>query len=193
MFAVTSLQFVGQNLHFAIYLFAALACFAAGWLYFDAWTERRTRIDFPKWSGFFLLAIGFLVQGAVWESGWLDAIGNGIKLLGYLGLIIGNVLEPIQPRPKHTDATPSYAAPSRAPQNPQHPRPAAAATTVKTGPHSPRQPRTTLALTPEPGSASCAAAARCAAPAQPGPTRRQPPPALRPNPPPRSCSPPRRD
>jgi hypothetical protein len=146
MFAVTSLQFVGQNFHFAIYLFAALACFAAGWLYYDAWTNRRTRIDLPKWTGFFLLAVGFLIQGAVWESGWLDAIGNGLKLLGYLGLLVGNILEPIQPRPKfdliaesekpaahphvpvHSIVTttvikPPAPKPSAAPPAPSHPAP----------------------------------------------------------------------
>jgi hypothetical protein len=135
MIGAISLQFLGQNIHFAIYLFAALACFAAGWLYLDAWAERRTRVDLPKWTGFFLLAVGFLVEGAVWDAGLLDATGGTLKLLGYIGLIIGNLLEPIQPRPKtshlepqppeHHDATnsappasPTAPATSAPPTNP---------------------------------------------------------------------------
>lgn len=104
MFGIATGQFIGQNIHFAICLFAALACFAAGWLYFDAWTERHHRIDLPKWGGFFLLALGFLVSGAAWDTGsLLDAIGTGLKLFGYVALLVGNLFEPIQPRPSSSD------------------------------------------------------------------------------------------
>lgn len=121
LFGTTPGIFLGQDIHFAVYLFAALACFAAGWLYFDAWTGRRHLIELFKWVGFFLLAVGFLVTGAVWDAGGiLDATSGTLKLLGYVGLIIGNILDPLQPIPKISDDSPSHddkksAAPQSAP------------------------------------------------------------------------------
>ena len=47
---------------------AALAAFAVFWLIFDAWLERRRRIEAVKWAGFGLLAIGFLVSAATLEQ-----------------------------------------------------------------------------------------------------------------------------
>ena len=51
------LQFFGQNIHFAINLFAALVFFAVFWLYFDAWTNKHDVKVLAKWLGFLLVAI----------------------------------------------------------------------------------------------------------------------------------------
>jgi hypothetical protein len=154
MLSASSAQFLGQDVHFAIYLFAALACFAAGWLYFDAWTERRHLIDLPKWAGFFLLAVGLLVSGAVWDGASLiDITGNTLQFLGYVGLVIGNLLEPIQPLPETTKLLAAEPAPA-------HPAPA------------PAKP----AVAPAPAPTPSAAPAAAPAPAPTAPTPATPPP-----------------
>jgi hypothetical protein len=66
-------QFIGQNVHFAVSLLASLAVFAVFWLTFDAWLERRRLREAVKWSGFLLLALGLLLNGAIVESGNISA------------------------------------------------------------------------------------------------------------------------
>jgi hypothetical protein len=102
-------QFFGQNLHFVLSILMALAAFAVFWLIFDAWNERRQIKELLKWSGFLLLAIGFLLYAAVinqssfgkldWNS-HLSVISALIRLTGYIAIIIGLILDPLQVKPK---------------------------------------------------------------------------------------------
>ena len=103
------LQFFSQNAHFAISLFAALVCFAVCWLYLDAWSNRRDLKELLRWSGFGLIGLSFLVQATLIEQTVLGqsvfgsitlAIIVGLRLVGYLVLIIGQVIEPLQAVPK---------------------------------------------------------------------------------------------
>ncbi|HSX01846.1 MAG TPA: cache domain-containing protein [Candidatus Saccharimonadia bacterium] len=72
-----------------------------GWLYFDAWSNRHHASELAKWVGFFLLATSFLVTSATWgEPGILQLVATALRLLGYGGVVVGNILDPIQPRPK---------------------------------------------------------------------------------------------
>lgn len=105
------IQFLGQNLHFAISLFAALVFFAVFWLYFDAWLgrSRKTNQDTAKWAGFLLLSLSFVVQATVIDQSVLgqsvfgDAssnITNILRFIGFLAVIIGQVLDPLQKVPE---------------------------------------------------------------------------------------------
>lgn len=97
---MTPYQFIAQNLHFAVDLLAALACFTAGWLYVDAWSGVRRPIELVRWIGFFLLSAGFLLTGIAW--GQTDNLAEAafyLKILGYLSLVIGEIIDPLQPKP----------------------------------------------------------------------------------------------
>ncbi len=108
MLDLVSSQFVGQSLHFGINLFAALACVAAGWLYLDAWTERHRPKELAKGGGFLLLAGGFITTGATWnDPGALGVLATALELAGYIAVGVGELLEPIQARPKIPGYTPA--------------------------------------------------------------------------------------
>lgn len=105
-----SIEFFEQNLHFALSLFAALVFFAVFWLYFDAWLAERTRPqrDLMKWLGFLLISLSFAVYSTVVEqanlgnNGFndvLNIISSGLRLAGYIAVIIGQILDPLQKRP----------------------------------------------------------------------------------------------
>jgi len=102
-------QFFGQNIHFVLSLLMALAAFAVFWLIFDAWQTRREVKELLKWSGFLLLSIGFLLFAAVinqssfgklaWNS-QLSFVSELLRVLGYIAVITGLMLDPLQPKPK---------------------------------------------------------------------------------------------
>ena len=103
------LQFFGQNFHFAASLFAALATFAAFWLYFDAWIGRRETKGIFKWAGFLLISISFLTHVTIIEQSVLGGsiFGNVsetfaiiLRLFGYLVIIYGQIIDPLQPAPE---------------------------------------------------------------------------------------------
>ena len=104
-----NLEFIGQNVHFAVNLLASLAMFAVFWLTFDAWLERKKPIETVKWAGFLILAIGLLINGAVVEQAQfansflvntLPAVSKVMRAIGYLLIIVGQLLDPIMQRPK---------------------------------------------------------------------------------------------
>jgi hypothetical protein len=106
------IQFALQNFHFAISLFAGLVFFAIAWLYFDAWLERKSTREIPKFLGFFLLSISFVVYASLVEKSILSSsiLGEGtisfitsvFRVAGYILVIVGLILDPIQPRPQQT-------------------------------------------------------------------------------------------
>jgi len=105
------LQFFGQNIHFAISLFAALVFFAVFWLYFDAWTADRETKVLVKAGSFLLVALSFVVHATVIEQSVLgkSLLGNVsealtiiLRIVGYIGIIIGQLVDPLQEKPKLT-------------------------------------------------------------------------------------------
>ncbi len=127
------MQFFAQNAHFAVSLIAALAAFSVFWLIFDAWLERRRRVEALKWAGFGLLAIGFLVSAATLEQrslipGVLVAqvanIAFALRIIGYILIAFGQILDPLQLRP--TLDVPSEPAPMPVPDATPTPAPAIA-------------------------------------------------------------------
>ncbi|MDB5183132.1 MAG: hypothetical protein JWO47_916 [Candidatus Saccharibacteria bacterium] len=109
-----SLQFFGQNLHFAVNLFAALVFFAVFWLYFDAWINKKNSKELFKWAGALLLFVSFLLHATAIEQSVLgrsifgdttQALTVIFRFLGYAGLIIGQILDPLQKVPKSKGIT----------------------------------------------------------------------------------------
>ncbi len=105
-----TIQFIEQNLHFAISLFASIVFFAVFWLYFDAWNAdaHKHKKDAIKWAGFLLVSISFLLNATIVEQTGLTQpiFGNAaafialvIRVAGYLLVIIGQVIDPLQPVP----------------------------------------------------------------------------------------------
>ncbi|MEK7594959.1 MAG: cache domain-containing protein [Patescibacteria group bacterium] len=105
------IQFFGQNIHFAISLFAALVFFAVFWLHFDAWTAKRQLRECINWVGFLLVALSFVVYATVIEQSVLghslfgdtsENISLILRILGYFGIIIGQLIDPLQAKPTLT-------------------------------------------------------------------------------------------
>ncbi len=106
------IEFFAQNAHFAVSLVAALASFAVFWLIFDAWTQRRGRIELIKWLGFLVLAVAFLLTAATLEkrslipgvlTNQLAGLALGMKIIAYGLIIAGQLLDPLQKRPEYKD------------------------------------------------------------------------------------------
>src|SRR5688572_18347101 len=105
------IHFIFTNAHFAINLFAALVFFAVFWLYYDAWKGRKEAKELVKIIGFFLLSFSFLLHAAHIETTVLNssllgregselAVGM-LRILGYLFVIVSNLMDPLQPQPEH--------------------------------------------------------------------------------------------
>ncbi len=104
-------SFFLENIHFAINLFAALVLFATSWLYLDAWFGRKTLKDGLKILGLLFITVSFLIHATAIGSTILSASVLGknineiivavIKIVGYILLIIGLIIDPLQPAPKN--------------------------------------------------------------------------------------------
>ncbi len=102
------IQFLGQNLHFSISLFAALVFFAVFWLYIDAWSIKRKRIELIKAISFLLVAVSFILHSVVIvasdgtsssQGEFITMLSVFLRLVGYIGILAGQVLDPLQPKP----------------------------------------------------------------------------------------------
>jgi len=119
------LQFFGLNLHFAVNLLAALVCFSVFWLIFDAWTLRHDHKEAFKWGGFLALSLGFMLHATAAQtsisqvSRLILAASTYLRLAGYLAIIIGQLLDPLQKRPTLIDPfAPARPVPPPAPSEP---------------------------------------------------------------------------
>lgn len=102
-------QFLLENIHFAINLFAALVFFAVFWLYFDSWVERKEGREIPKLAGLALISLSYLVHAASLETTILEIslLGSAThlqllaltRLSGYSLLIAGVAAEQLQKHP----------------------------------------------------------------------------------------------
>ena len=104
------IQFFLENTHFAVNLFSALVFFGVFWLYFDSWMERKNRQEIPKLAGLLLLTLSYVVHAVFIETTILEVsiLGSGAHALllaltripGYLLLIFGLVIDPLQKHPE---------------------------------------------------------------------------------------------
>lgn len=105
-------QFILQNAHFALNLFAAFVFFACFWLYLDAWILKRNAKDSLKFAGFLLLSLSFAIHATVLESTILtnpvlstevyEFLFTSFRISGYIALILGISFETLQKRPHQT-------------------------------------------------------------------------------------------
>ena len=95
-------QFLLTNAHFALNSLAAFVMFATAWLYFDAWVGRKSFKDGFKIAGFLFLSFSFMVHAAFIETsaGIQDFLLVVARFSGYLLLLLGLLIDPLQPQPK---------------------------------------------------------------------------------------------
>lgn len=103
-------QFIFINVHFALNVVAALIFFMVSWLYLDAWFEIRALKNTYKIAGFALLALSFLIQAVIIDSTslgatffpgkYLEALSLFLRILGYGGVAVGLLLDPLPIIPK---------------------------------------------------------------------------------------------
>lgn len=126
-------HFLGQNLHFAVGLWAALVMFSVSWLNFDAWLNRRKTHSLLIFIGFLSLSLSFLAYGADIESltqishiSRLEIVYQLLSLFGLICIIIAQIINPLQ-------KVPHYSQPE-APANPQKTTPAILGVSAKAAP-----------------------------------------------------------
>jgi len=104
-------QFILVNGHFTLNLLTALVCFAVAWLYYDAWKGRKDKREGTKALGFILLSLSFVFHSTVIEQTLLstpllggetvDYFTTLFRVSGYLVLIVGQLIDPLQPLPEY--------------------------------------------------------------------------------------------
>lgn len=93
--------FALENLFFALNVFFGLVLFSVAWLYFDAYSELKNRRDVWKIIGFCLLGLSFMSRGLELRAIVLfQTLDIWLRVLGYLMLIVGLVVDPLQKKPK---------------------------------------------------------------------------------------------
>ncbi len=102
-------QFLLEQGHFCINLIAAFGFFATSWLYFDAWLNKKIPRESIKFLGFLFLSFSFIAQATFIEQTLLQEPLLGVdtvlfltsifRLLGYILLVVGLILDPLQPKP----------------------------------------------------------------------------------------------
>ena len=102
-------QFVLQNAHFALSLLAAFVFFAMFWLYLDAWLAKKGFKEGCKWFGALLLSFSFVVHAiALEQTAFVKPIlpheinlllVSVLRVFGYLSLMLGIVMDRLEPRP----------------------------------------------------------------------------------------------
>lgn len=112
-------QFLLQNAHFALNLFAALVFFSAAWLYYDAWTLKKDKKEGLKVLGLLLLSLSFVLHSTYIEQtilanpifgGNLLKIASLIsRIAGYGALCAGLMIDPLQKRPGEKADTKTHA------------------------------------------------------------------------------------
>lgn len=135
-------QFLLENLHFAINLFASLVFFAVSWLYLDAWLETKEHKELFKIIGFALFSLSFLIHATYIEQSVLangvfnvalvETLSNFVKLAAFIFLIIGLIIDPIQKKPVYNDEESTGNQQSNPPSAVPQP-PAASATVAAAG------------------------------------------------------------
>ncbi|KRT67761.1 MAG: methyl-accepting chemotaxis protein [candidate division WWE3 bacterium CSP1-7] len=102
-------QFLLVNFHFVVSLLAALITLAIAWLYFDAWTGQKSFKQALPFLGFLFLSLSFVVQSVIVDQSLFEtafegtAVAGALKIIfrfgGYLTLVAGQLITPLQQRP----------------------------------------------------------------------------------------------
>src|SRR5260221_1189153 len=102
-------QFILQNAHFALDIFAAFVFFAAFWLFFDGWTTERQKKNMWKFIGFLLLSLSFVTASTEVQQTSLSSqfalsslfatLTTLFRVSGYVCLILGLLMDPLQEKP----------------------------------------------------------------------------------------------
>ncbi|MDP3997311.1 MAG: cache domain-containing protein [Candidatus Andersenbacteria bacterium] len=103
---------VWENIHFAVYLFAALSFLAAFWLYIDAWSLERKIRRLPGLIGWLVLALAFGAEAAhvevpallasVFKESVFTQVIPLVRLSGYLLVAFSVFFDKLQRKPKVT-------------------------------------------------------------------------------------------
>jgi hypothetical protein len=109
------IQFILENVHFAVYLLAAQVMFAIFWLYLDAWLISKAKREIIRAVGFIIVSISFVFSASALESNVVphSVIGVGLtltiisvsRIIGYLLILISLIIDPIQERPHYKTET----------------------------------------------------------------------------------------
>lgn len=92
-------MFLHQALDFGINALAGLTCLAVAWLYFDAWSGRKSRPVLMCTIGFVTLAMGFIISPTISDSDALSDLPYWLRLAGYGAIILGQIASPLQRTP----------------------------------------------------------------------------------------------
>lgn len=115
-------QFLLENSHFALNVFAALVFFSIFWLHLDAWLSRKDKKEFIKTLGFLFLSISFLAHATNLESTTLDISSLNLQVvplittifrnLGYAFIALALILQPLMPKPTTTETKAAAVLPA---------------------------------------------------------------------------------
>lgn len=103
-------QFFLQDFHVILCIFVALVMGAIAWLYLDAWLGHHAKKELFKWTGFVVLALSFIAQAMVVEQSVLgesllgditEGLAVFLRVAGYVLVLVGNVIDPLQVIPKN--------------------------------------------------------------------------------------------
>jgi hypothetical protein len=103
-------QFLLENAHFAINIFAALVTFAVFWLYVDAWRARHVSKELPRIIGYFLLSLSFIFHALYLETAVVSAtpifgmfspelLVSFTRIPAYLFIVLSLLIDPLEPHP----------------------------------------------------------------------------------------------
>jgi hypothetical protein len=104
------LPFLYTHIHFTVSIFVSLISFAVSWLYLDAWITKKSLREGSRVLGFFLLGISFAINStkietsifgtSVLPDNWLFWTVFSSRIAGYLLILLGHILDPLQAKPK---------------------------------------------------------------------------------------------
>lgn len=103
-----NLHFIGQIFYFAVNILAALAFFSIFLLYIDAWLASKSRKEWLKWLGCLFISLSFVMlavsgEGSVENFNIGQLFGLVVQGVGYLVLIYGQIIDPLQQVPLNGD------------------------------------------------------------------------------------------
>ena len=93
------LRFWLDNIHFAIFIIAALGFFASGWLNYDSHREKSDLKILLRAMGLFVLTLWALTASTGFDYVWAKYTSFGLELLGVGLLAFGFYIEPVPKRP----------------------------------------------------------------------------------------------
>ena len=103
------LTFIFENLNFIVNVLAGLTFILVTWLHFSAWKDTKKNVVKWKIVGFLFLGLSFLfrsldlsfltINDLTISQQIFKNIDYFLRLIGYLSIIFGLLLDPLQPKP----------------------------------------------------------------------------------------------